>query len=67
MVVEGTDESFVSNFALCHPWVDAPRVGGANKFLKDPFGGEGGEDLLTLSPSGSRPHWGSLPFELDRM
>ena len=50
------------NFALCRSWVDAPRVGGA-EFLEDPFGGEGGEDLLTLSLGGRRPHGGSLPFE----
>jgi len=52
----------VLSFALCRLWVDAPRVGGT-KFLEDPFVSEGGDDLLTLSPSDNRPHGGSLPFE----
>ena len=50
------------DFALCRPWVDAPRVGGAG-LLQYPFGGEGGKGLLTLSLGGKRLHWGSLPFE----
>ncbi len=31
--------------------------------MEYPFGGEGGEDLFTLSTGGRRPHGGSLPFE----
>ena len=50
------------NFALCRSRVDAPLVGGA-EFLQDPFGGEGDEDFLALSPGGKRPYWRSFPFE----
>ena len=50
------------DFALCRPWVDAPRVGGA-KFLQDSCVGEGGEDILTPSSGGKWPHRGYLPFE----
>ena len=50
------------NFAFCRPWVDAPLVGGA-EFLQNPFGGEGDEDFLTLSPGGKRPYWRSFPSE----
>ena len=52
------------NFAFCLSWVDAPLVGGA-EFLQDPFGSEGDEDFLALSPGGRRPHRGSFPFKRD--
>ena len=50
------------DFALRCSWVDSPRVEGT-EFLKNPFGGEGGEDLFALSPGGRRPYGGSLPLE----
>ena len=48
LVVEGTYETFMLDFALCRPWVDAQRVG-ESEFFQYPFGGEGGEDLLTYT------------------
>ncbi len=55
MVIDGVDETFMLDLALRRPWVDSPRVEGS-EFLKNPFGGEGGEDLFTLSPGGRRPY-----------
>ncbi len=39
------------------------HVSGGAEFLQNPLGGDGGEELFTLSHGGKRPHWGSLPFE----
>ena len=33
--------------------------------MQDPFGSEGDEDFLALSPGGRRPHGGSFPFKRD--
>jgi len=51
------------DFALCRPRVDAPLVGGELSSWSILSAVRGGEDLLTLSPGGKRPHGGSLPFE----
>ncbi len=64
LVVECQDVALMLDLSFRCALVDAPLIGGVELFNK-PFGGEGGQDLLALSPGGRRPHGGSFPFKRD--
>ena len=51
LVVDGEDEALVLDHPFGFFFVEAPLVGRAY-LLNNPFGGKGGEDLLTMSLSG---------------